>query len=294
VTDPTSEPGRMDLWVEERHRDIFAARYRVKRVLFSDRSPYQQVEILETEGMGKMLLNDGLVMISERDEFVYHEMIAHVPLFTHPKPERVLIIGGGDGGAAREVLRHPGVKKCHMVEIDEMVVSACREFIPHTASCLDDPRLSLVIADGVKFVGETEERFDVVLVDSTDPIGPAKPLFGRGFYSDVRRILTDGGMVVSQGESPFYETEAQKSLLGILGSLFPHTHIYNFTNLTYPGGLWSFTYASRGICPQEDFDPTRVLESGMEFRYYNPAVHLAAFALPGFMLDDVGDLLKGH
>ncbi len=286
--------GETDLWMEDRHRDIMGMRFRVKRVLFSEKSPFQHVEILETAGMGRMLLNDGIIMITERDEFVYHEMIAHVPLFTHPGAERVLVIGGGDGGTAREVLRHRGVKACRMVEIDEMVVDACRKFIPQTAGCLDDPRLELTIADAVKFVAETDERFDVVLVDSTDPIGPAKPLFEEDFYRSLRRVLNEGGVVVSQGESPFYEGEAQKMLLGTLNKVFDHAHIYNFTNMTYPGGLWSFTFASDGPCPMRDLDPERVARSGIDFKYYSPEVHRAAFALPQFMRDDLKGLIALH
>jgi spermidine synthase len=288
------EPGKIDLWMEERHRDVSAMRFRVKKVLFSEKSPYQQVEVIETEGMGRMLLNDGLIMISERDEFVYHEMMAHVPLFTHPDPTRVLIVGGGDGGTAREVLKHRGVSVCRMVEIDEMVVEACRKFIPQTACSIDDPRTKLTIADAVQFVADTDERYDVVMVDSTDPIGPAKPLFGPEFYQNVDRVLADDGIVVSQGESPFYETETQQAMLKVLGGIFPHTHIYNFTNMTYPGGLWSFTYASKGLCPEADFNPRRVGDSGLAFKYYSAGVHRGALALPPFMRQDLEGLLSAH
>ena len=175
-------------WIEERHRDSFAMRYRVEKVLFEGQSPFQRVEVVQTAGHGRMLLNDGLVMVTERDEAVYHEMIAHVPLFVHPNPRRVLVIGGGDGGSVREALRHRSVERCRLVEIDEMVVNACRRFIPQTASCLDDPRVEVTIADGVEFVATTGETYDVVLVDSTDPIGPAKPLFGSDFYRNVKRL----------------------------------------------------------------------------------------------------------
>lgn len=292
MTESIPPLGRTDLWLEERHQESSAMRFRVRKVLFSDKSKFQRVEIVETEGHGRMLLNDGLVMISERDEFVYHEMMVHVPLFTHPNPRRVLIIGGGDGGTAREVLRHPGVETCRMVEIDRMVVDACREHIPQTAAALDDPRLTLTIEDGVKFVAETDETFDVVLVDSTDPIGPAQPLFGSGFYESVHRVLGDSGIVVSQGESPFYDTAIQRSMLGILGNLFRNVQVYNFSNLTYPGGLWSFTWGSGGLDPVKDFDPERVEKAGLEFGYYNVWTHKAAFALPSFMMRDLGRLLR--
>jgi spermidine synthase len=282
----------LELWVEERHRDVTAMRYRVSRTLFSGKSEYQKIDIVETLGHGRMLLNDGLVMISERDEFVYHEMITHVPLFTHPDPRRVLVIGGGDGGTMREVLRHPGVEECLLVEIDGMVIDACREFIPVTGKAFDDPRARVLVADGVTFAEQTEERFDVVIVDSTDPIGPAAPLFGEKFYADVKKILNDDGVVVSQAESPFYEEETQNGLLGILNGLFPKLYVYNFSNLTYPGGLWSFSFATKGPDPLVDFDDDRVAASGLGFRYYNEGIHRSAFVLPEFMRKQVAGLVE--
>ena len=209
---------------------------------------------MDTYGHGRMLLNDGLTMISERDEFIYHDMIVHVPLFVHPQPKKVLVIGGGDGGTAKEVLRHSSVEKCVMVEIDKMVCDACRAHIPQTAACLDtEPRLHLLYEDSVKYVAETMEKFDVVLIDSTDPIGPATPLFGEEFYKNVYNCLSEDGIVVSQGESPFYEQTMQKKLTGIINNQFPVSMIYNFTNQTYPGGFWSFTFGSKNITPIEDF-----------------------------------------
>jgi spermidine synthase len=283
---------RGDQWIEERFWNFFATRFRVKKVLFKGQSPFQRVEVVDTEGHGRMLLNDGLVMISERDEFIYHEMIAHVPLFVHPDPRRVLVIGGGDGGTVREVLKHKSVERCTLVEIDAMVVEACRVYIPQTASSLGDPRVVVTIADGVEFVAKTQERFDVVIVDSTDPIGPAQPLFGPEFYGNVKKVLTERGIVVSQGESAFYSGEMQRSLLRILAALFERVALYNYTNMTYPGGLWSFTFASKGLRPVADFAASRVRASGIEFKYYNPYVHRAAFDLPQFMRKELEEFLK--
>lgn len=283
---------KLDTWATELHRDFLKQSYRVTKTLFSGKSEFQAVDVVETAGHGRMLFNDGLAMVSERDEFVYHDMIAHVPLFCHPNPKNVLVIGGGDGGTAREVLRHDSVEKCTMVEIDEMVVNACKEFIPQTSACLSDERLNLKIADGVRFVQNTDERFDVILVDSTDPIGPAQPLFGEEFYQNVSQCLSDDGVVVSQGESPFYEQTAQKGLLTVLGKVFPLATIYNFNNLTYPGGLWSFTFASKGLHPVHDFRADRVADSGLSFQYYNPEIHKAAFAIPQFMKDNLKGLIK--
>ena len=279
-------------FVEEVHPNHFSLKYQVVKSLFHGKSKFQTVDIVETRGLGKMLLNDGLVMISERDEFIYHDMITHVPLFTHPQPRRVLIIGGGDGGTAREVLRHSSVEKCVMVEIDDMVVNACREHIPQTSHSLDHPKLQLLIADGVEYLAQTSEQFDVILVDSTDPIGPAKPLFGADFYHHVQRCLHPQGIVVAQGESIFDGADMQKTLLTILRQFFPITGLYNYQNLTYPGGPWSFVFASHGPHPLDDFSPQRVNSCGLKFDYYNPEVHCGAFALPSFHRQQIAHALS--
>ena len=285
---------KLQLWVEEHHEDFLTMRYRVEKTLFSGESDFQHIDIVETSGFGKMLFNDSTAMISERDEFIYHEMISHVPLFVHPGVRRVLVIGGGDGGTVREVLRHPGVRHCRLVEIDPLVVEACREHIPVTSAALDDPRAEVTIGDGVQFVATTDERYDLVIVDSTDPVGPATPLFGPEFYCNVHRVLEDGGIAVSQAESSLLELDAQKSLLGILSAIYERVHVYNYVNMTYPGGLWSFSLATKGqLCPLENFDEGRVESSGIEFRYYNPMIHRAAFALPTFQAKELAPYLTG-
>lgn len=285
----------LNLWFEEPHDGNVGQKYRILETVFCGMSPFQRIEILQTAAHGKMLVLDGLVMISERDEFIYHDMAAHVPLFTHPNPKRVLVIGGGDGGTVREVLRHEQVEQCVLVEIDGMVVDVCKRFIPQTAGALDDPRVEVRIEDGVQFVASAakygaEFPFDVILVDSTDPIGPATPLFNTAFYRDVSQILSADGIVVSQAESPFYESQWQKTLMKILNGVFPRVALYNYSNLTYPGGLWSFSLASKGPCPIRDFDPQRVIDSGLTFRYYTPDVHRAAFALPRFQQEQLDGL----
>jgi spermidine synthase len=275
-------------WADEEYQGIVRTGFRLKRRLFKGKSPFQTVEVVETKGHGKLLLIDGMTMVSERDEFVYHEMIAHVPLFLHPKPKRVLVIGGGDGGSVREVLKHKSVARCVLVEIDGLVVEASKRYIPLTASKLSDKRCVVRIEDGVKFVRETPERFDVIIVDSTEPFGPAKELFGTGFYKDVKRILTEDGIVVSQAGSPFYEIGTIKNLDRILGKVFPVVDAYLFNNLTYPGGLWAFTYASKGLRPVKDFRPARVKAAKLPLRWYNAEVHTGAFALPNFVRKALG------
>jgi spermidine synthase len=275
-------------WVDEEYRGIVRTGFRLKRRVFKGKSPFQTVEVVETAGHGKLLLIDGMTMVSERDEFVYHEMIAHVPLFLHPKPRRVLVIGGGDGGTVREVLKHKNIERCLLVEIDGLVVEASKKYIPMTAGKLSDRRSVVLIEDGVKFVRETPERFDVVIVDSTEPFGPAKELFGTGFYKDVKRILTEDGIVVSQAGSPFYEIGTIRNLDRILKKVFPAVDAYLFTNLTYPGGLWAFTYASKGLRPVKDFRPERVKAARLPLRWYNAEVHVGAFALPNFVRKALG------
>jgi len=283
--------GTLDLWVREIRKNSVSLAFRVEKTLFSGKSPFQQVDIVKTASHGAMLLNDGMIMLSERDEFIYHEMIAHVPLFVHPDPRRVLIIGGGDGGTAREVLKHATVERVVLVEIDRMVVDACRMHIPSVSGAFEDPRLTLLIDDGVRYVKGTDERFDVVLIDSTDPVGPAEPLFDTAFYANVAARLTENGIMITQAESPFYDPEFQAVILSGQRPHFARLHLYNFSNLTYPGGLWSFGFASMGLCPIGDFDPGRVARSGIRTRYHNPRIHRAAFSLPEFVGGNLSGLI---
>ena len=237
----------MDLWVEERHRDYYSTRFRCKKVLFSGQSEYQHIDVVETQAHGRMLLNDGIVMFSEKDEFVYHEMMAHVPLFVHPHPKKVLIIGGGDGGVAREILRHKSVVQCVLVEIDKMVVDVSKKYFPNIASSFDDTRLQLNIQDGVQFVKKIDKKFDVVCVDSTDPFGPAKDLFSEPFYKNVSLLLEKDGLLVVQAESPFFEIATQKVILRSLKSVFPFTFLYNYSNNGVPGWILVFCFCFQEI-----------------------------------------------
>jgi spermidine synthase len=231
-------------------------------------------------------------MLTERDEFIYHEMIAHVPLFVHPSAKSVLVIGGGDGGTVRELCKHSSLERIVMVEIDEVVVQACRRHLPTLSRSMDDPRLELIFDDGATYVAETDERFDVVIIDSTDPEGPGLGLFAAPFYENVAGVLTASGILITQAESPFYGQAIQRSMFSDQRPFFAKLHVYLYTTLTYPGGLYSFGFASTGLCPLKDFDPARVENSAIVTRYYNPGVHRAAFMLPGFIKEDLGDLLN--
>ncbi|HMN68979.1 MAG TPA: polyamine aminopropyltransferase [Bdellovibrionales bacterium] len=277
-------------WIEEEYKEgmKFGFRRAREEPLFKTRSDFQKIEIDETTHHGRVLLNDDCFMLSERDERIYHEMMAHVPLGAHGSAKRVLIIGGGDGGTAREVLRHPQVERCVMVEIDAMVVEASRKFLPQTAAALGDSRLELRIEDGVAYMKSATEEFDVILIDSTDPNGAAEPLFGAEFYGDVSRRLAPKGVVVAQGESVFYEAETQSRLLEIAHPLFDWVSMFNFTNMTYPGGLWSFMWASRQVHPLAEVNAP----SGISTFYYNVEVHRAAFRLPQFQLENLRSWIK--
>ncbi len=280
-----------NLWAIEVHNGIVSLGFKVEKTLFTGQSRFQKVDILKTTEHGIVLMNDGLFMLSEKDEFVYHEMIAHVPMFVHPCPKKALVIGGGDGGAVREILKHPQIEKVVLVEIDELVVNACRKYMPFVSCALDDPKVQIIIDDGVKYVAKTKEKFDVVIVDSTDPIGPSKPLFDKSFYKNVAGLLGPDGILVTQAESPFYDRHIQGPMLMNQRQFFKKLHLYLYTTITYPGGLWAFSFASDRLCPVGDFDPERVDASNISTRYYNSRMHMAAFALPNFLSEQLAKVI---
>jgi len=261
----------------------------VDDVLYSRQSPFQHIQVLETDAFGKLLTLDGLVMMTERDEFVYHEMITHPALCLHPHPRNVLVIGGGDGGTVREILRHEEIRHVDLVEIDAQVIEVSRKYFPAVASAFDDRRLITHVRDGTDFVRNADpEIYDLVIVDSTDPVGFAEGLFGEDFYRACSKLLREHGMLVTQSESPFDEafTRSIHRARALLGRLFKRTHVYLAHTPSYPMGTWSFTLATQGIHPIEDLDPVRLQQRIAEFaddlRYYNVGVHLGAFALPNF------------
>lgn len=275
----------MDLWYQEKHNNEVSFGLHVKQVLHSVQTPFQRLDVLDTTGFGRILTLDGLMMCSDKDEFVYHEMIAHIPLIAHPNPKHVLIIGGGDGGTLREVLRHSSVEEAVLCEIDGAVVDAARNYFPKLASGLNHPKAKVRIDDGVAFVKNAPDHsFDVVLVDSTDPIGPGEGLFSQNFYKEVRRIVKSGGIVAAQCESP-WETELDlakvyKNLKG------PFDKVYATVGTipSYPYGYWSWAIATGDEGPQpfsvHDVQRAQVIEEGC--CYYNQQLHRAAFALPNF------------
>ncbi len=258
----------------------------VREVLYDGQSAFQHVQVFDTVPFGRMLVLDDACQTSVRDEYIYHEMLTHVPMMAHPAPRRVLIIGGGDGGALRRVLEYP-VDKATMVEIDGDVVDVSRKLLPEIAgSAFDDPRTELLIGDGVAYLRDTTEHFDVILVDSTDPVGPAVDLFGETFYQHARRALGDNGIIVTQSGSPLVMLEELQAAEALMRRVFPIVKTYTCSIPLYPGVLWSFTAASTRLDPTQ-VEPRniagRLLANGQPTGWYTPAIHAAAFALPNFL-----------
>lgn len=263
----------------------------VDKLLFSKQSDYQLVEVYETDTWGNLMTIDGMVMLSEKDEFVYHEMLSHVGMFAHPKPERVLIIGGGDGGTAREVLRHDGVQVVDMVEIDETVVRASKEYLPAVGDW-DNPRLNVLFEDGIRFVQNIKQPYDIIIIDGSDPVGPAEGLFKKEFLQACYDGLTEQGILTAQTESPWVEDyhSSIEHVFSSLDTIYELSKIYLAYIPLYPAGMWSFAYASKsGIDPLQkdvlDNSAAGLNRFGNQLDYYNIDVHKGAFGIPNFVKD---------
>jgi len=270
----------MDLWFTEKYADHSGLTMQVRDVLYQGESEYQKLAILDTFTFGKVFLLDGAVMLTERDEFLYHEMLSHAPLFTHPDPKRVLVIGGGDGGTVREILKHEGVEEIVLVEIDAKVLEVCRKYLPSISSGLSEPRVTVLCEDGVRYVSKAPAgRFDVILVDSTDPVGPALALFSREFLADCCRVLGDRGVFACQSGSPFFNLSLMTQIHAHAREIFPQAGFYLAPVMAYPGGTWSFLMGSKGSAPL----PHCRQDVSFPTSYYTRQVHLASFALPRFL-----------
>jgi spermidine synthase len=274
----------LELWVTEYQTPALGFSCKATETLRVEQTPFQQLSVVNTEQFGRMLLLDGMVQTTEKDEFVYHEMITMIALNAHPQPRKVLIIGGGDGGALREVVRHPAVECGILAEIDERVIQASRDFFPAHSCSFDAAKAQLVIADGIQFIKDHTAAFDVVIVDSTEPVGPAQELFSPAFYAWVAQALKDDGMLVVQSESPFFNEDVIKMAYGGIKQSFPMVKLYLAAIPTYPSGLWSFTVGSKRYDPE-----VPVGTANLEYKYYTPEIHRAAFKLPAFVQNLIGD-----
>lgn len=280
----------MELWFSEEQTPNVKLSIRVDRQLYSAQSEFQRIDIFHSPEFGRFLTLDGYMMLTEKDEFIYHEMITHPALAVHPNVKDVLVIGAGDGGVIRELCRYPDIQHIDMVEIDPMVVEACREYLPQTACSLDDPRLTIHYQDGLRFIRSCHDCYDLIIVDSTDPFGPGEGLFTREFYGNCSKALREDGILINQHESPFYEADAaacQRAHRN-LTETFPLSRVYQAHIPTYPSGHWLFGFASKKYHPLKDLDEARWNARGLACRYYTTTLHKGAFYIPAY----VEELLK--
>lgn len=262
----------------------FGIAIKVKEVLFSEQSPFQKVEIIDTDStLGKILTLDDLMMTSVGDEYFYHEMISHIPMMNHPCPKSVLVIGGGDGGTVREVLKHDTVEKVVLCEIDGLVIDVCKKYLPTIACELDNPKVEILVEDAIEYIKTKQNEFDIVLIDSTDPMGPGEGLFTEEFYTNVKISLKKGGIVAAQSESPVVNKEEIKKMYTLLKKVFPITSTFTSPVPTYPGGYWAWAFCSETVEPLSCIDERRCEAITKTCKIYNKEYHLARFALPNFL-----------
>ncbi|HNR85736.1 MAG TPA: polyamine aminopropyltransferase, partial [Taishania sp.] len=278
-----------NVWFTDKDEDQALSLRFTGDVFYDVQSPFQRVRILESTKYGKMLTLDDMVMTTINDEFHYHEMISHPAMFTHGNAKNVLVIGGGDGGTVREILRHEGVEKVTMVEIDGEVIKACKEHLPQIAASFDHPKLDLIVNDGIAFVKNAAPKsYDIIIVDGSDPVGPAEGLFSVDFYTNCYNALKDGGILVTQGESPKFNEKAFAELNRTLQSIFgkENAPISLFFVPTYPTGMWSFQYGLKGCAAPKSISNETEIDAFVEqkgLRYYNADVHKGSFATPNFV-----------
>lgn len=266
-------------YLKEIHTEGYSVNWTVTDILYREKTPYQELAVVETVEFGRALVLDGIVQTTERDEFIYHEMMSHVPLFSHPGAEEVLIIGGGDGGVLREVLKHP-VQKVDLVEIDRRVVEVCRRYLPELACSFDDPRARVFYEDGVEYVKKTKNKYDVVIVDGSDPVGPAVVLYESSFYADIEKILKEDGLVVAQAESPIFFAASFCRVVANIKKVFPVSRVYLACVPTYVSGFWAFAAGSKGPDPSRPRSGKAAVDG---LKYYTEEMHKASFVLPPFV-----------
>ena len=277
----------MELWYTENHSKDVQFSMKVDRQLYSGKSHFQRIDVLDTPEFGRVLTLDGFIMVTEKDEFIYHDMIVHVPMAVNPDIRRVLLIGAGDGGAVRELVRYAGIEQIDMVEIDQMVVDVCKSYLPKVASGFGDPRLHLHFEDGLRYVRFQENQYDLIIVDSTDPFGPGEGLFTREFYGNCFKALKEDGIMVNQHESPFYDEDEEpcRAMHRKAYRSFPISRVYQAHIPTCAAGYWLFGFASKKYHPIYDLDAARWNRRGIKTWYYTTNLHTGAFMLPKYVED---------
>lgn len=277
----------MSFWFSEYHTKHARFSIEVDKQLYGKESDFQHIEVFASKEFGRVLVVDNFVMLTDKDEFIYHEMIVHTPMAVHKNVKRVLIIGGGDGGSLREICRYPEVESIDLVDIDELVVKVSRKYFPKVASSFEDPRLNLCFEDGLRFVRGKKDEYDLIIVDSTDPVGPGESLFTREFYGNCFKALKEDGIVVNQHESPYYKVNARMACETHrrTSAVFPINKVYQAHIPTYPSGHWLFGFISKKYDPLEDLDAERWNARGFKTRYYNTDLHRGSFALPNYVIE---------
>lgn len=275
----------MDLWFTEQHTENVRFSIKVDRQIYTAQSRFQRIDIFESLEFGRFLTLDGLMMVTEKDEFIYHDMIVHVPMAVNPDIKNVLVIGAGDGGTIRELTRYNSIENIDMVEIDEQVVQACKEYLPQLACKLDDSRVHIYYEDGLKYVRSRENHYDLIIVDSTDPFGPGEGLFTKEFYGNCFKALKEDGILVNQHESPFYSEDAKSMRRAHhrIKQYFPICKVYQAHIPTYPSGHWIFGFASKKYDPIGDFNAELWNQLGIKTKYYNTEIHKGSFAIPNYV-----------
>ena len=278
----------MELWYTEQHSDDVRFSIRVEKQLYGSRSDFQEICVYNSTEFGNFLTLDGYLMITEKDEYIYHEMITHVPLAVNPNVHRALVIGAGDGGTVRELVRYKTITQIDMVEIDQKVVEVCKEFFPNVASGFADPRVRVYYEDGLRYIRSHRNEYDLIIVDSTDPFGPGEGLFSKEFFGNCTNALTDDGILVNQHESVFYReyAAAMRKTHRIINGYFPVCRVYQAHIPTYPSGHWLFGFASKRFDPLRDQDPGW-RDLGITTRYYNPELHRGCFAIPNSVIEQL-------
>ena len=277
----------MELWYTEQHTENTRFSIKIDKQVFSGQSDFQRIDVFDSVEFGRFFTLDGLIMLTEKDEFIYHDMITHVALATNPNIKKVLVIGAGDGGTIRELARYNSIEKIDMVEIDKLVVDVCKDFLEKTASKLDDPRVNIFYEDGLKFVRTKEDEYDLIIVDSTDPFGPGEGLFTNEFYGNCFKALSKDGILVNQHESPYYDSYAKsmKRAHDKIKAFFPIAKVYQAHIPTYPSGHWLFGFASKKYDPIKDLDENAWNKLGLKTNYYNTTLHKGCFALPSYVIN---------